>query len=182
MPGVTELAETPANVTTEIVIEPKMSRPPSPNVARAGEGVVYRDPMPTIVRVCRQSCAARTNRVLSELDTQVTQLGRYMVVTLNNRGFDKNNIALDFAPNGALGDMTFGKESSLERFATSLSETATQVQGFAELRRKQIEAEEAAERAAPLNAIQAETELLKAKADRIEAENRLRALGGGPNN
>jgi hypothetical protein len=181
--GITELDRMQGGeVATEIVVRPKMIEPPSPRIARAGQGVIYRDPMPTTVKVCRETCAGQADHVLTELATQVSQLGRYMTVTLENDGFDNNNVALNFTPNGALEDMTFDKESSLEEFAASLSDTATQVQGFAELRRKQLEAVEAAEKAAPLNAIEAETALLNAKANRIEAENRLRALGGDPTN
>ena len=104
------------------------------------------------------------------------------LLTSVNSGFDKNNVALTFASNGALESMIFGTESKLERLTGSLADTATQAQAFLEKRQKQLEAEKAAKKSATLNAIKAETELLSAKSAKIEAENKLRALGGEPSN
>lgn len=168
-----------ASISTQIAVIPKLEKSTDPKNID-GKGVLYRDPLPAKVLVCAPDCKVNTKKVSANLNTQVAQLGRKMAITLENGWFDSNNVSLSFAANGALESMEAGKESSLEKFSGALADTSTQVQSFLEAKQEKKKAEEEAMRNFTLNAIKAETDLLKAKYEKIEAENRLRSIGGDP--
>ena len=144
-----------------------------------GKGIIYRAP-PVVVEACAGDCAAKPPNVLTTLDGHVAQLGPYRVVPLKNGAFEKNNVKRSFADNGQLESFSYGTESQLERIATTISETATSVESLIAQKRAADDAAAKEAGGAELKAKQAEKELLKAKADKIEQEQRLRDLGGTP--
>lgn len=146
-----------------------------------GKGVLYREPAPVTIQVCAGACEGeKPKRLLASFSSWAGQLGRKMVITLENGPFEKNNIALSFAANGRMESLNYGTESQMERLATSLSENASSVEGF--LTKKRIAEEEDAklDAGAELAALQHETGILKAKADLIDARKRLIELGEVP--
>jgi len=142
-----------------------------------GNGVIYREPVNAVIQVCSGTCDV-SRPVIATYNTQISQLGRFAVLPLKNRPFEKNNIAVSFSANGRMESATYGSESRFEKMAATASESLTAYEGYADKKRSARAAEDAAQAAAPLQAVKAETEMLKAKADRIEAERRLIGLGG----
>lgn len=147
--------------------------------ALKGQGIIYREPAPVVVQVCAGSCGVVQPEVLATLETQAAQFGRYAVIPLVNKAFQKNNLTLSFAANGRLESFTYGSESTLEKMAASLSESATAIEGFLAKRKSANDAAEQAAAGAELKTLKAETDLLKAKADKIEAEAKLANLMAG---
>jgi hypothetical protein len=142
-----------------------------------GQGIIYREPVPVVVRVA--TMVDGQPRVLATLETQAAQFGRYSVIPLVNEAFQKNNLKLSFAANGRLESFTYGLESSLEKAATFASETAGSIETYAAARKAaRVTAAEAAA-GAELKALVAETELLNARAAKIEAEKKLANLLSG---
>lgn len=149
------------------------------------KGIVYRAPGRLSLRACSPTCKTKTvgPAVLPNTDegaaiVSIGQLGRYQMVSLENGPFEKNNIELFFAEDGSLKTATVGEESSLSRAAASFADTTSQVGAY-------ISAREAAEKAAreeaasaELKRLKAQTDILKAKADLIEAQRRLDGLVG----
>ncbi|SCY55194.1 hypothetical protein SAMN05216308_11712 [Nitrosospira sp. Nsp13] len=146
--------------------------------ALIGQGVIYKEPAPIVLLVCAGLCTGAKPKVLATLMTQAAQFGRYAVIPLENGTFQKNNLALTFASNGRLESFTYGNESRLEKIATAISGTATSVESFLAKKKTADEAAATAAAGAELKTLKSETELLKAKADKIEAEARLLNLGG----
>jgi hypothetical protein len=152
--------------------------------ALKSQGIIYREPAPVIVQVCPGSCDESAPgqdgpEVLATLQTQAAQFGRYAAIPLVNKGFQKNNLALSFAANGRLESFTYGSESSLEKMATTLSESALSIEGYAATRKAARTAAAEAAAGAELKTLTAETELLRARAEKIEAEARLANLLAG---
>lgn len=143
------------------------------------KGVIYREPFPVVIEVCAGPCTDRSPEVLATMESHAAQFGRVAAIPLDNRAFEKNNLALSFAQNGRLESVTYGTESRLEKMAASVAESATSIEGF--LAKEKAADDAAAKEAAgaELAALKAEIELLKAKADKIEAEKRLTGLTGG---
>lgn len=167
------------SILTEVIVSSSTrSAPPKPIISDSREGIIFRDPAPASLKVCVPSCSSTNREILASLDTQVAQFGRYMVISLKNSWFDKNNVTLSFAANGRLESMTFGSESSLEKAAGALQDATGQFAGLVDKVRAADKAKSEAAASAELNAIKAQTELLNAKADQIEAQNRLTQLGG----
>jgi hypothetical protein len=143
-----------------------------------GAGIIYREPAPVIVEA--YSVTSGAERILATLNGRAGQFGAYRIIPLTNGAFENNNISLSFAGNGQLESLTYGTRSRFETIANTVSETATSVETFLAKRAADEEAARQAAAGAEFKAIQAETELLKAKADKIEQERRLRNLGGAP--
>lgn len=142
------------------------------------KGIIYREPINATIKVSAGAHDDPKSETIAIFSTQIAQLGRYAILPLKNRPFEKNNIAVSFAPNGRLESATYGAESRFEKIASTVSESATAYEGYASKKRSTEAAEDAAEASAPLQAVKAETEMLNAKADKIEAERRLTGLGG----
>ncbi len=140
------------------------------------KGVVYRDPAPVRLVVCAGGCSSVSNKVIFESDTQLPQLGRYAVLSLKNGPFAKNNLAVVFSENGAISSATYGEESKVDKVTTALSDAAKSVQEFKGQKVATDQAEAKEKAGAPLNSIKAETEILKAKAAQIEAQQKLNEL------
>lgn len=160
-------------LTTSIFIH---GRPPTPGAVPKdleGKGIIYREPAPIEVEVCAGRCGAEKSEILATLKTQAAQFGRYAVIPLENKPFQKNNLALSFAPNGRLESFTYSTESQLEKIATAIYESSSSVESFVAKKKTADEAAEAAAAGGELKSLKGETELLKAKADKIEAEARL---------
>ncbi|MDY7065496.1 hypothetical protein PsexTeo8_19320 [Pseudomonas extremaustralis] len=160
----------------QLVGAPTKVDPPAKSLD--GQGVIYREPMPVQVKICAGKCSEPEAETIALYDSQVTQFGRYVVLPLQNGAFEKNNLSLSFAANGRLESVTYGSESKLEKMAASASETATTIEGYKEKRAAAEQAESMAKAGAPLQNLKVEIEMLKAKADKIEAERRLTELGG----
>ena len=166
-----------ANTSTEIHIFPKRTvPPPPPKTTNATAGMIFRDPAPSSVEVCSGPCG--NVEPIAKLVTSIAQLGRYMLIELENGPFDKNNLSLSFAANGSLESMTYATESSLEKATGALADTATQVSTFVDKKQAADKAKQEAEAGAELKATKAKTDLLNAKADQIQAQQRLTNLGG----
>ncbi|WP_313223637.1 hypothetical protein [Pseudoxanthomonas mexicana] len=166
------------SIMTSIEVAPVLQADSSVDSKLLDRGVLYREPMPAIVRICAGVCGSDNTRVLATLSTQVAQLGRHVVIPLENRVFQKNNISLAFHQNGRLDTVTYGNESTLERMAGSAAESASVIQGYLATKKTVDEAEEAKIAGAELKAIKDETELMKARADHIEQARRLLELSG----
>lgn len=165
-------------LTTDIAVEGQPTSVLPATEALKGLGVVYREPAPITVRVCAKSCADKKADELARLETQAAQFGRHVVIPLKNRPFEKNNLSLSFAANGRLESFTYGTESRFEKMATTLSESATSIEGFAAKKKAADDAATQAAAGAELKVIKAETEMLNSKADKIEALERLTKLAG----
>ncbi|TPG73754.1 hypothetical protein EAH74_32525 [Pseudomonas mandelii] len=142
------------------------------------KGIIYREPINATIKVSAGAYDDSKSETIATYSTQIAQLGRYAILPLKNRPFEKNNIAVSFAPNGRLESATYGAESRFEKIATTVSESATAYEGYASKKRSTEAAEDAADASAPLQTVKTETEMLNAKADKIEAERRLTGLGG----
>lgn len=162
---------------TGIRIFPKRTGSP-PQRPDKKKGVVFRDPVPSSVEVCVGTCDQADVDIIARLLTSVAQLGRYVVITLENGLFDKNNLSLSFAANGSLESMTYATESSLEKATGALADAATQAANFLDKKQAADKAKQEAEAGAELKAIKAKTDLLNAEADQLQAQQRLRNLGG----
>ena len=92
--------------------------------------------------------------------------------------FQKNNLSLSFAANGQLESFTYGQESTIEKIASSASDTSASVEGYLAKKRAADTAAATAAASAELDALKAQTALLNARSDKIEAEQRLTGLGG----
>ena len=101
-----------------------------------------------------------------------------MVIDLENGPFAKNNVSLSFAANGTLESMTYATESSMEKAAAALADTASQAAVFLDKKQAAEKARQEAEAGAELKAIKAKSDLLNAKTDQIQAQHRLQSLGG----
>jgi hypothetical protein len=145
--------------------------------ALIGKGIIYREPVNAVIQVCTVACGDR-KPVIASYSTQISQLGRYAALPLKNRPFEKNNLAVSFSANGRLESVTYGSESRFEKMASSASESLTAYESYVNKKQSAQATQDAAQAAAPLQAVKAETEMLKAKADKIEAERRLIGLGG----
>ncbi len=142
------------------------------------EGLVYRQPAPAVLAVCAGGCADGDSQIAG-LSTSIAQLGRKFTVLLKNKAFEKNNVAVTFAPNGALETLSYGSEASLAKASAALAGMTGQVGDFVTARRAADRARAEAADGAELRGIEAETAMLAAKADRIEARRRLEALEAG---
>lgn len=166
------------NITTGIqVVAPQMGDLSIVDDLRT-KGVIYREPVPATLKICAGDCGASNSEVLATLQTQVAQLGRYVVIPLENGPFQKNNLSLAFLQNGQLETVTYGNESTLEKIAGSAAESATAIEGYLAKKKAVDDAGDTKMAGAELKAIKDETELMKAKADRIEQARRLLELSG----
>jgi hypothetical protein len=159
------------------VIAPKLSTTTIPDNLKA-QGVIYREPIPGTLQLCAGPCTDQGMEVLATLETQLAQLGRHVVIPLVNRPFQKNNLSLSFLQNGRLESVTYGSESTLEKMAGSAAESAATIEGYLAKKQAAEEASDAKLAGAELKSIKDETELIKAKADRIEQATRLLNLSG----
>jgi hypothetical protein len=143
-----------------------------------GEGLVYRQPAPAVLTVCAGSCAEGDSQIAG-LSTSIAQLGRKFTVLLKNEAFEKSNVAVTFAPNGALETLSYGNEARLAKASAALAGITGQVGDFVTARRAADRARADTAAGAELRGIEAETAMLAAKAERIEARRRLEALEAG---
>jgi hypothetical protein len=164
-------------LTTVIRIRDKPVAPFPVPTGLAGQGIIYREPAAVVTQVCAGPCNDADPQVLVNLETQVAQFGRYAVIPLTNGVFEKNNIALSFAANGRLDSLTYGTESRFEKIASSILDSATSIEGYLAQKKAADQAAAQVAAGAELQTLKAETELLNAKADKIEAETRLLNMG-----
>ncbi|BBP70532.1 hypothetical protein PHLH6_25360 [Pseudomonas sp. Seg1] len=144
--------------------------------AEATKGVTYRTALPVKLAICAGDCSSADRKVLFETDVQLSQLGRYAVIPLKNGPFAKNNLSLTFSEGGVPSSVTYGEESRVDKATAFLSESADSIQKLKGQKAAVKDAESAAEAAAPLNSIKADTEILKARAENVEAQQKLNEL------
>lgn len=143
-----------------------------------GQGIIFREPTPILVKICTGICNDAKATELASLRTSSAQFGRYVVLPLKNRPFEKNNLSASFTAAGMPDTVAYGTESRLVKMAAALSTTATSVEDVASKARTTKEASAEKASTAEVSALKAQTDLLNAKADKIEAEQRLAKLGG----
>ncbi|WP_454725127.1 MULTISPECIES: hypothetical protein [Cupriavidus] len=165
-------------LTTVIRLRAAPPKPAEPAPEWNGKGIVYREPAPIAVEVATGRNSDAPEQVLATLETRAGQFGRRLVLPLKNGPFQKNNLSLSFAANGQLESFTYGQESTLEKIASSVSDTAASAEGYIAKKRAADTAAATAAAGAELDALKAQTALLNAKSDKIEAEQRLTGLGG----
>jgi hypothetical protein len=123
----------PKIVSSTVVVGPARvipvtSRPTGSPIA----GIVYRDPVPAVVRVCATTELAKCDSgmvpsndnsalVIASQTVSVPQLGAYVVMPLKNSGFDNNNLALAFAANGVPCASAYASQSQLNQISSIFS-------------------------------------------------------------
>jgi len=164
--------------TTVIRLRAVPPKPAEPPPEWNGKGIVYREPAPIAVEVATGKSDGTPERLLASVETRAGQFGRRLVLPLRNGPFQKNNLSLSFAANGQLESFTYGQESTIEKIASSASDTSASVEGYLAKKRAADTAAATAAASAELDALKAQTALLNARSDKIEAEQRLTGLGG----
>lgn len=165
------------HLITEVSLTPDLPEAPKPVVKSSNDGVVFREPARGILKVCRLYCGSGDPPLVVH-EAWLGQLGRYSVVSLRNGVFDKNTVTMAFAPNGQMESLSYGSESRLEKISGALNDAAAQAQSLLTSKNAADKARADAAAGAELSSIKAETDLLKAKGDKIEAQRRLITLGG----
>ena len=122
-----------------------------------GEHLIYRIPKSETleIRYCNNSDAILTKSI------QIPQLGQYVAIPFKSRLQDKSNMTAEFAENGSLTNFTFYKSGRVKRIAEALAKTAGAVRQIVEARKGR-----------ELKRLEAETELLKAKAEKNQGGTR----------
>ena len=141
-----------------------------------GKHLIYRAPVPANLVFCHEvcppmpSCDDRNDDsgIVACKEVQLPQAGLHLALPLVNKGFRKTNLIAEFEENGALRTFRFVSKSQAEELFRALSETAKTASEIVE-----------ASKGRDLKELQAETELLKAKAEFIKAERELQALEEG---
>ena len=128
-----------------------------------GEHLIYRIPNPNTLEI--KYCNNRDDVFTKALE--IPQLGQYVAIPFESRLQDKTNMTAEFADNGALTNFTFYKSGRAKQIAEALAKTAGTVKEIVEARKGH-----------ELKRLEAETELLKAKAEKIKAERELQELQG----
>jgi hypothetical protein len=130
-------------ITTSVVLGPKPSLPTSlasKPTSNPIAGLVYRDPLPTLIKVCQgKSCgtpgllgppdptataaaAASNNEImLLTQPVSVPQVGPYIVIPLKNGWLDNNNFGIAFAANGVPCALAYGTQSRIYQLSQSLN-------------------------------------------------------------
>lgn len=131
----------------------------------ATDGVIYRDPISTRIRICKGDCKQSSGKTMLSTPAYIAQLGPTRRITLKSRAFQDANISAQFDTAGRLTSLTHGSSSALEAASGALAAATAQAQSsYSEFQnRETVEAE-------------AELKLLKAQADAIEQRRRLEKL------
>jgi len=116
-------------LATTVVIAPPLVTAKSATTPPTNEdqilGVVYRDPIPVLVRVCagngkEPSGACNTDlfpsdsalaNIIGSQFVSVPQFGPFIVMPLKNTSFDNNNLAIAFASNGVPCAVAYATQS-----------------------------------------------------------------------
>lgn len=104
-------------------------------------------------------------RRVSSKGVRLPQGGVHIALPLENQLFDNNTIVAEFQPNGSLTKFEFSTSAQAEGLVEALAKTAKTLEEVREIGKGE-----------ELRELQAETELLKAKAALIQAERELQAL------
>jgi hypothetical protein len=126
-------------------------------------GLVYREPR--LVQIDARLRDCDEGALVGSAEAWISQLGPLRGIPIENAAFQKNALSVTFTSVGTIETISTSGESRAERAASASDEGA-----------RALSRELAVRRTAELEAIRAETDLIDAKADRIEAERRLRAL------
>ena len=159
---------TPSSVkgdSHEIVIRDSSHNP--------GNHLIYRAPVPANLVLCHDGCPAVLNcddrnedsGTVACKEVQLPQVGLHLALPLVNKGMRKTNLIAEFEESGELRTFRFVSKSQAGELMQALSESARTASEIVE-----------ASKGRHLKELQAETELLKARADFIKAERELQAL------
>jgi len=128
-------------------------------------GVVYRDPAGVTLVACNNYCVGGSRVIIGATRGYVSQLGVYRLLQLSSSGFQDRNLAATFTEGGRLSAFNYGSAAALDSFASTAAAAVTSTtQALEAVRDREI------------NEIKRETELLEAKASRIDAQTKLDGL------
>jgi hypothetical protein len=120
-----DLADLKTAFSTSIAIGPPQVVPASKKpMSNPIAGIVYRDPIPEVIRVCATADPAKCDTtvvppvaslpaIIASQTVSVPQLGPYVIMPLKNSGFDNNNLSIAFAANGAPCAAAYASQSQL---------------------------------------------------------------------
>lgn len=167
-----------ASITTYAAVSENPPSPATEPTNYKGQGILFREAVPVTISVCATDCSTETAVKLAVVRSTAPQFGRFVVLPLKNRPFEKNNLSVSFAANGAVDTMTYGTESRIQKMAAALATTTESVNAFADKKKASDQAAAGKVATAETDGIKADTALINAKADNLEAKQRLAKLTG----
>jgi len=141
------------------------------------DGLVYRNPAPAHLTVCKGPCPPRPrnalDNVLLEKDTTIPQLGAFSVFPLHNGLFENSTLDVAVAEDGTVTKLGVGRSNTA---AASITAAGGNVDAIKSI----IDAREKAREDAATKAVNKVTDDNKRIADCLDAQAKIVANGGTP--